>query len=385
MGVVCLLSFFGKAHSQIMDSNVQVDTLKFAERLSVRSNAVDWFLLTPNIGVEYDLRRYNWSRWALGVNIRGNWQTKHTFKPGVVYNMSEAKVEFRNYWRTRQVVDEISDREVYVSSRPDKEHHKFVDRLFSMRRKRIKHPTTTYYRGLYASYGKYSLKLGHEGKEGTALSAGITYGIVRPLIVYENGNSIDFEAGVSGGLVYTNYNTYVHNRTNDCYQYTGAKDWHIVPYPVVTEVKVGFVYRFGSYPVTKKYRWRYDVDIAYHDTVNNRYSRQSKEKLDRRTQAKADSVYKVFRRDSIKIEKIKADYADSVRKDSAHKAKLMLKRERELKDSLRHDSIASAKRLKKELKKADKLRRKEEKKMRKAQTRAEKLVFVIDERRRNHA
>ena len=40
--------------AQVMEHRTGVDTLSLAERISVRTNAADWMLLTPNIGVEYD-------------------------------------------------------------------------------------------------------------------------------------------------------------------------------------------------------------------------------------------------------------------------------------------------------------------------------------------
>ena len=78
--MVALLS-----QAQVIDRRPETDTLSLADRITLRTNAVDWLLLLPNIGVEFDLGNKNWSRWSIGLDVRGNWQTKHTFKPGVVY------------------------------------------------------------------------------------------------------------------------------------------------------------------------------------------------------------------------------------------------------------------------------------------------------------
>lgn len=43
-------------NAQIFESRTGVDTLTFAERISLRTNAVDWTLLTPNLGVEFDVK-----------------------------------------------------------------------------------------------------------------------------------------------------------------------------------------------------------------------------------------------------------------------------------------------------------------------------------------
>lgn len=266
--------------SQVMDNTAHVDTLTLAERLSLRTNIVDWTLFTPNIGVEFDLRNTNWSRWAVGLNLRYNWNTEHTFVPGKVYNVAEVRAEVRNYWHTRDLSSMVSR-----NLRP---HKRWIDKAVSQRRKTSRHPVTTFYRGFYASYTDYSLLLGHEGKQGSMVQAGVLYGVMRPLYQFHNGNSVDLDFGISAGLAYTKYDKYRHDSENNCYPVTGHKDWHLVKYPVVAEVRVGVAYRFGNYPINKKYRFRYDIDQAYQarvDSINELRRRLRMEKLWR------DSVY----------------------------------------------------------------------------------------------
>ena len=94
--------------AQVMDTGHKVDTLSTAERLSLRSNAVDWLLLVPNVGIEYDILSTNWNRWSVGLNLRYNWQTSHTYKPGLVYNVAEARLEVRTYYRIRVFIVKAS-------------------------------------------------------------------------------------------------------------------------------------------------------------------------------------------------------------------------------------------------------------------------------------
>ena len=82
-----------------------VDTLSVRDRIALRTNAVDWLLLTPNIGIEYSLGNTNWNRWTIGANVKGNPETSHTFNPGTVYNLMDIRTEVRNYWRTRDMSD----------------------------------------------------------------------------------------------------------------------------------------------------------------------------------------------------------------------------------------------------------------------------------------
>lgn len=99
--IAVLFPQIGKA--QIFESKTGVDTLTFAERISLRTNAVDWTLLTPNLGVEFDVKSTNWNRWAVGLTLKTKWNTPATFKNRVFYNITEVRADFRNYWRTRQI------------------------------------------------------------------------------------------------------------------------------------------------------------------------------------------------------------------------------------------------------------------------------------------
>lgn len=354
--------------AQVLDNSAKVDTLKFAERFSVRANALDWLLLTPNIGFEYDLGNKNWNRWSVGVNLRANWQSSHTFKPGMVYNILSAKAEVRNYWRTRQVTDtiEIYEDGIVVDEYVEKgvdPHKTLLGRLFSMRRRKIKHPATTYYRGMYVSHTNYSIKLGREGKQGRAISAGLTYGIIRPLYVYKNGNSLDFEAGISAGVAYTKYNTYTHDRESDCYPVVEQKNWHFHPYPVISEVKLGFVYRFGKYPVTRKYRWRYEADADYKFRVDSVATMKETAKINKMTEKKLEAERKAFVKDSLHNEKVKEHKLDSLQKIEKRRERETKKRLAFIADSLERDSVKNMKTLNKKLKEArkDSLEQAEEK------------------------
>ena len=263
-----------------MDDAMRVDTLTLAERISLRTNVVDWSMQVPNIGVEFDLRNTNWSRWAVGFNFKYNWNTSHSYVPGTVFNLAEVRAEVRNYWRTLDLTDGLHNRL--------RGHVKWVDKLVSQRRKGSKHPVTTYYRGFYATYTNYSFLFGHTGYQGSAVQAGMTYGIIRPLYQFRNGNSLDLEFGVSGGVAVTKYDKYRHDEVNNNYPKTGHDNWHLVKYPVLSDARVGFVYRFGKYPVTKKYRRRYDVDARYQWLVDSTDAARRKQAYD---QHYKDSVY----------------------------------------------------------------------------------------------
>ena len=229
-----------------MDTGHQVDTLSTAERLSVRSNAVDWLLLVPT----------NHNRWSVGLNLRYNWQSSHTYKPGLVYNVAEARLEVRNYYRIRVLDGRFIEPKKHI-----------WERVVSPRRAESKHPTTTFYRGAFVAFNNYSLKLGSEGKQGNAIIGGVMWGMIKPMYQFSNGNSLDLEFAASAGVAYAKYDTYTHDRLDDCYPITATGKTTIMP--VINELRVGFVYHFGSYPITKKYRWRYDVDMDYQERMDS--------------------------------------------------------------------------------------------------------------------
>lgn len=271
------------SRAQIFESKTGVDTLTFAERISLRTNAVDWTLLTPNLGVEFDVKSTNWNRWAVGLTLKTKWNTPATFKNRVFYNITEVRADFRNYWRTRQINNKVPA------------HTGFIDRLFSCRRRVVKHPKTTYYRGAYMSFSDFSIKFGREGHQGKALSAGITYGIIKPLYAFRTGNTLDLDLGFDAGFVAVNSEKFTYNRADNCYTRTKQGSWKVVPFPMPTAARVGFVYRFGSYPITKKYRWRYDADAQYQYRIDSIANKRVVDAINQHNRDSVESViYKEF-------------------------------------------------------------------------------------------
>ena len=240
-----------------MADDHKLDSLSFSDRVSLRTNGIDWMMLLANVGIEFDLGKYNWSRNAIGLNVRGNWDTRHTFDPGVVYNLFEVRAEFRNYWRTRKTSNELGP------------HRHTYEKIFSGRRRRPRHPRTTWYRGAYLAYDDYSFLFGKEGMQGQAYTLGFQYGIIRPLYIFQSGKSVDLDFGFSAGFCLTDYEKYSYDSQNSKYytvrEKTGLK---LVPYPILTEARVGLVYRLGREAnIYNKYRWRYDVDLKYQEKV----------------------------------------------------------------------------------------------------------------------
>ena len=64
------------------------------------TNAVDWIVATPNLGVEFDLAGNEKTRFSILMNGKYNWNTHHSIQPRIVYNVAAGSVEARKYWRT---------------------------------------------------------------------------------------------------------------------------------------------------------------------------------------------------------------------------------------------------------------------------------------------
>jgi len=266
MAIIATLLFFYSGHisAQVMDTRRQVDTLSLAERISVRTNMVDWTLLIPNVGVEFDLGKTNYSRYAVNLNLRYRPVDNGTYAKPVTFGVAEVRIEGRQYWRERQA-------EPYGVLR---RHTKIWDKLMSCRRMVTNHPKTTYYRGVYVAYDNFNIRIPKVftlGKKGHLFTAGITWGFVRPLYGFPNGNTLDLECGISGGVGMMKCTDYSYDNATGTNNEYWKRSWAFVRKPIVTDLHVGFVYRFGKYPIQKKYRWRYDVDVDYRAKLDDEY------------------------------------------------------------------------------------------------------------------
>lgn len=343
IGLVLWTSFLDVHAQSKKTKGVVHDTLSVKERVSFHTNAVEWLLLTPNIGIEFDLSNMDYGRNTLLFSGKWNGNTRHTFKPAWVYNRMEARGEFRHYFRTEPGGSIRANKTDKVSLK---------DRFNYLVGKKKEKPRIwrAYYWGAYGSYGKYSIKIGKKGKQGTYASAGASFGFGMPLYTYGKG-SLDFELGGSLGFVFTRYDAYTYDAESDCYPRLPeeSKEWHIVPFPVPTDLRVSFVYRFNS--------------------IKNKYKAINYEKLERQQALK---TARIARRDSINLLKKAEDAAKKAKKDSIQAIKNAQKEEIRLKieatkDSLRManlptDSIQRMEQLKKyEAEKAEKLRKQQEK------------------------
>ena len=282
MAWAMLLSLNVSAHS-VMDDGHHVDTLSPLERVSLHTNAVDWVIGIPNLAVEFDVKARNYNRWSFMAGVRYRPAMKNTFVMPVVYNIFEVSLEGRGYWRERRATP------TGIFSH----HRMWYEKILSCRAMLPSHPTWVFYRGGYVAYTKYSflLKDAIDGRQGQAIQAGFTWGFEKPLYQFSDGNSLDLDCGISVGFCMHKTDKYDVDQQNNAYGITEkAEKWKFNPIPLPKDVHVSFVYRFGNYPLQKRYRWRYDADVQYRTVMDSLYSDAESRALQKYI---ADSIYSV--------------------------------------------------------------------------------------------
>lgn len=203
--------------------SVKEKTIRFPERWSIRTNSVDWITTVPNIAVEFDVSDSVYNRWSLGLAFKYNYLPFTTdFASRFTYKVADARLEARRYFRSYQIF-------------PYRVREKSSDNKGWWR---------AYYVGPYVSLTRYAFQLTGPGYKGKALSVGITGGYNIPLYETRHGGSIDLDLGLSVGALYLDY----LKKGSDEYYVSSS---HFLPYPMLTDLRVGLVYRWRS--VRRKY------------------------------------------------------------------------------------------------------------------------------------
>ena len=191
------------------------EKLSFYDRLAVKTNAFDWLVTIPNVGLEFDVVRNDFQKMSLSLSARYNWNTYHSLAPATVFDMFDVRPEFRYYFRTRN--------------------------------RKVSRPWWVMYAGPYVSYGTYTFKLSEKGINGFASGIGVSAGYVIPVYEYKKG-AVDVELGASVGLQVCTRDVFTHNPEG--YYYTkledSSKGLHMTPFPVISELRVAFVWRKES-------------------------------------------------------------------------------------------------------------------------------------------
>ncbi len=187
------------------------------DRVSFRTNAVDWLLTVPNFEVGYDLSASEYNNKSILAGIKYNWDTYHKLPPYYVFNVLDLRGEYRYHFRS----SENAAGKWYVPK-----------------------PWMAQYLGGYVDWSSFSVKPGQTGKQGWQAGLGASYGVEFPL--YEYGSSaIDMELGVSAGISVQRYLRYTLTTNAGAYvvadenKRTGAL-------PVIVGLRASFSWRKAS-------------------------------------------------------------------------------------------------------------------------------------------
>ena len=254
----------------------KLDTLTMSERISIRTNMIDWIALKPNVGLELTLGNMNWSHWTMGVSGRWNPPTKTIGTSYNVYDLTDVRLDVRYYRHGR-----------------------------SSRR--------SYFLGVYGVYGSHDVKLSTNGFKGTHIATGLSIGTIAPLYSYRNGASLDLELALSAGVMFAKHEEYT--RENDSYVTVKPSEqfklsFDILPYIAANDVlRVSLVYHFGP-SVANRYKRRIAIDERYRLHLNEMQIRRDSTR-------QADAELKAIRRDSLD----KADYEKRFEKQRLEREK----------------------------------------------------------------
>lgn len=115
--------------------------------------------------------------------------------------------------------------------------------IFTTERKDPK-PWVARYIGAYVDYAFWSFKPGQKGMQGWTTGIGVSFGRCVPLYQYNTG-AIDLELGLSAGIMCASYDKFIQSTVDRAYvKLEGqSRSFHVVPFPMVTEGRVAFVWR----------------------------------------------------------------------------------------------------------------------------------------------
>lgn len=266
-GVISLLCLFPfmRLSGQNVDTYPEGGVVPFKDRIAIRTNVVDWVLTTPNVAFDYDIVSTPYDKQSIGLGLKYNWNTRHTYIPKQVYNLFDLRADYRFYWRQQPYDDREEDWERQWLSTA-KGWDKFRARINCFRAVENPKPHISIFAGPYLSVSSFSIKLGVSekslGRQGTAFGAGLTGGIALPLYGYENGSALDVEFGGSVGWHFASYDLYKADIESNDYPLQGHRN-RFVFFPLVTDARVSLVYRFRS--IAKQH-----TEIDY-DLIDRRY------------------------------------------------------------------------------------------------------------------
>ena len=282
IAITALFSLSAQAQLKVeKDTKQEPQALTLGQRFSFRTNTVDWALMTPNVSMGFDLGSSPYNRMTLTLSGRYNWNTKPETKTYHLYDIREGKVEVRKYYHTRQ------------RSVP----YEGLQRFFSPERINPRY-WRAYYWGVYAAYTDFAFKFGRHGYAGDAIHGGFSFGMERSLFTYKK-SCLDLEVGASGGVAYWDGYKFKLDRENNTYV---AEKLYKKLYPVISEVRVSLVYRFGA-SAKNRYLFNQEKSILRNDLKQEKQKQKEEKEAVEKAEKEAKKAEKKAKKDAKKAEK----------------------------------------------------------------------------------
>lgn len=336
--ILICFSVISVGANPLVKNDVREDSLPFFQRFSFHTNALDWLLATPGVGVELDLSGTPRIRYSVLLQGKYNWNTRHTVSPRFVYNIGAVKVEARKYWRTGGKWEGHRFRPFSRYEQMDSLRPSFSvarDTTVSLPRwgvamlrrnvisgRTFESPRTyrAYYVGVYAGYEKFTYAFGRKGYQGDSYNFGFSGGWSTPLYFFKGGHSLDLDLGMSVGAKMLAYDKFGYEEETGCYVAGQTKGRHFLPYPMVQEISLGLVFRLRS--IKHKVQGGAELYELWEDSVYipRRFKRERKRA---RNWELRDSTFKAHelersmerkKRDSLREDRLRADSMEYVLK-----------------------------------------------------------------------
>lgn len=206
---------------------------------SLSTNFIDWALVIPNIGIDFDFGNPNRkSTSSLYFQLKGSPSSKDYLKKGLYdqtsYKFWNAHLEWRLHWSFHRHPELVKGR---------------------------------FYSGLYAEYMKYTMNTPldiidrDKLKDGWGGIAGISAGYDFPGFNYDNRHFFQFQIGANIGAIYADYNAYSSE----------GKESQKRILPMVTEIRFALTYR--NHSISRKY-WQPNLERYRRHQVEDEAARK---------------------------------------------------------------------------------------------------------------
>ena len=277
-------AFCVEAQTKYKSISLERDTLNsFSSRLSISTNFIDWAMMTPNIGFDFDIGNQNMiGAQSIYFNFKyrpdGDYNKKVgdgvTLNSANIFNYWSGRIEYRWHFRFNEHRGQrksLTRPALWIGEKFSGKQKSSEAMARAMESSSFQRPEMIkgrYYVGVFAEYMNYTLKSKldiierDKVKNGNAVIAGISAGYDFPAFSHRN-NFWQFQVGANVGVFYAKYDKYGIDE-NKMAHLEGNNNKIL---PMVTELRFALAYRKAS--VSRKY-WKPSNKVKLSNISENR-------------------------------------------------------------------------------------------------------------------